>query len=62
MANFVMFLNFLLSLTVFHTFQSVQSHFSLYNDNNIFNVLNYGAIGDGFSDDSKVCFHFGYIF
>ncbi|XP_019086567.1 PREDICTED: probable polygalacturonase At3g15720 [Camelina sativa] len=53
MANSVMFLTFLLSLSLFHTFQLVQSRSSLYHDDKNFNVLDYGAIGDGFSDDSK---------
>lgn len=59
MANSAMFSTFILSLTLFHIFQLVQSHYSLYHESKSFNVLNYGAIGDGFSDDSKVCFHFG---
>ncbi|KAL1205427.1 putative polygalacturonase [Cardamine amara subsp. amara] len=53
MAHLVKFLTFLLSLTLFHTFQLVQSQFSPHHDSRSFNVLNYGAVGDGFSDDSK---------
>ncbi|XP_023634351.1 probable polygalacturonase At3g15720 [Capsella rubella] len=56
MAKSVMFLTFLLSLTLFNTFQLAQSYSSIISrryDRKTFNVLDYGAIGDGSFDDSK---------
>ncbi|CAN8233131.1 unnamed protein product [Cochlearia groenlandica] len=59
----------LLSLALIHKSQSIiHSDYSLLHINKNFNVLNHGAIGDGFSDDTKAfkyawedaCNHIGY--
>ncbi|CAA7055357.1 unnamed protein product [Microthlaspi erraticum] len=47
-------LAFLLPLVLFFSSQLVQSHPSLNHNNNNFNVLDYGAIGDGYYDDTKI--------
>ncbi|ESQ47035.1 hypothetical protein EUTSA_v10028331mg [Eutrema salsugineum] len=53
MTNFLVLLTFLLSLALFLNFQLAQSQSSFHHSNKIFNVFDYGAIGDGNSDDTK---------
>ncbi|CAH8359559.1 unnamed protein product [Eruca vesicaria subsp. sativa] len=49
--DYLMFLTYLFSL--FHNSQIGPSHSSLDSNSKIFNVFDYGAIGDGYSDDTK---------
>lgn len=47
-----MLLTYLLSF--FHDYQTIPSHFSFDLNSTIFNVFEYGAIGNGYADDTKV--------